>query len=65
MLRGFKTFKCPKCGHVFKAPDIELNATIELVPMFCPMCGCKDCKPASTIDRMMGIWFQDNNRSNQ
>lgn len=55
MLRGIKTFKCPKCGYLFKAPDIEHGATIESAPMTCPKCSCKDCHPASIIDRILGL----------
>ena len=39
MLRGFITTKCPNCGHKFKAPDIEDNATVLSAPVKCPACG--------------------------
>ena len=41
MVRGTTYFKCPHCGKVFKAPDIELNATVETMPQPCPVCGTK------------------------
>ncbi len=39
MLRGFITVHCPKCGHKFKAPDIEEGATVRSCPVTCPSCG--------------------------
>ena len=39
MMRGIATFKCPKCGNVFKAPDTEYRATVFTTPMPCPCCG--------------------------
>lgn len=39
MLRGFTKFRCPNCGHIFEAPDIEDNATVRSTPMPCPCCG--------------------------
>ena len=39
MQRGYTYFKCPACGKVFKGPDIELNATVETMPLPCPECG--------------------------
>ena len=41
MLRGITLFRCPNCGHVFKAFDIEDNATARSTPMPCPRCGAK------------------------
>lgn len=41
MLRGTTLFRCPNCGHVFKALDIEDNATARSTPMPCPKCGTK------------------------
>ena len=41
MLRGTTLFRCPNCGHVFKALDIEDNATARSTPMPCPRCGAK------------------------
>ena len=41
MLRGTTLFRCPNCGHVFKALDIEDNATARTAPMPCPRCGAK------------------------
>ena len=39
MLRGFVTTKCPYCGHIFRAPDIEYNATVLSMPVRCRNCG--------------------------
>lgn len=50
MLRGTTLFRCPNCGHVFKALDIEDNATARSTPMPCPRCGTM-CNPASLLDR--------------
>ena len=36
MLRGTTLFRCPNCGHVFKALDFEDNATVRTAPMPCP-----------------------------
>ena len=41
MLRGTTLFRFPNCGHVFKALDIEDNATARSTPMPCPRCGAK------------------------
>lgn len=41
MLRGTTLFRCPNCGHVFKALDIEDNATAYSMPIPCPKCGTK------------------------
>lgn len=41
MLRGTTLFRCPNCGHVFKALDIEDSATVRSTPMPCPRCGAK------------------------
>jgi DNA-directed RNA polymerase subunit RPC12/RpoP len=39
MLRGITLFRCSKCGKIFSAPDIELNATTFSVPQPCKRCG--------------------------
>ena len=39
MVRGTTSFRCPKCGHVFTAMDVEWNATVLYAPMPCPQCG--------------------------
>ena len=41
MLRGTTLFRCPNCGHVFKALDLEDNATVRTMPQPCPRCGAK------------------------
>ncbi|MBQ0025739.1 MAG: hypothetical protein KBT00_08530 [Bacteroidales bacterium] len=41
MVRGKAWFKCPCCGRVFKAMDIEVAATSATMPMPCPDCGTK------------------------
>ena len=41
MLRGTTKFRCPDCGHIFEAPDLEDNATARTMPMPCPRCGAK------------------------
>lgn len=41
MFRGFTKFRCPNCGHIFEAPDIEDNATARTMPHPCPRCGAK------------------------
>lgn len=47
MIRGMKQFKCDDCGHVFKAPDIEWQATAYSQPMPCPKCGSRHTMPKS------------------
>ena len=49
MLRGLTKFRCPDCGHIFEAPDLEDNATARTMPMPCPRCGTKS-NPVSFID---------------
>lgn len=44
MVRGTTYFKCPHCGKVFKAPDIEHNGTIYTMPQPCPVCGTKSSR---------------------
>lgn len=39
MLRRFVTTKCPYCGHIFTAPDIEDKATVLSMPVRCRSCG--------------------------
>lgn len=39
MIRGFKKVRCPHCGHIFLAADIEDNATVAGMPVHCPKCG--------------------------
>ena len=39
MLRGIYKYVCKDCGHKFYGADIELNATVESVPVECPECG--------------------------
>lgn len=56
MYRGTKTFICTKCGHKFKAMDIELMATIYSAPQTCPECRSIRTRPVSFtphIDNMV------------
>lgn len=39
MYRGTRKYRCPHCGEVFTAMDMELNATAASVPQRCPECG--------------------------
>lgn len=50
MIRGTKTFKCKKCGHIFKSLDIEWNASILSAPVECPKCGNMTNDTPSIID---------------
>lgn len=59
MIRGTTNFKCPKCGKVFEAPDIEDNATVATMPMPCPCCGTKSRKVG--IDSLLSILFNNKN----
>lgn len=52
MVRGFKIFKCEKCGEVFKGIDMEWNATAFSAPVPCPNCGNMTNNTASIIDRI-------------
>ena len=47
MLRGITKFKCDDCGHIFKAFDIELAATVYTMPATCPKCGSRHTMPVS------------------
>ena len=47
MIRGKKKFKCDDCGHVFKALDIEWQATVYSTPMPCPKCVSRHTMPKS------------------
>lgn len=38
MMRGYTWLRCPVCGTKFKAPDIELLATVATMPQHCPKC---------------------------
>jgi len=55
MLRGTKQFKCERCGEVFTAPDMELNATASTAPQPCPKCGTP-CKPMSAVDAVINLF---------
>lgn len=56
MLRGTKTFKCEKCGHIFEGPDIEQNATIVSAPVRCPKCGNMTNNTPGVIDKIKNIF---------
>lgn len=60
MLRGFTKFRCPNCGHIFEAPDIEDNATARTAPMPCPLCGAKSNPLGACVDLAPNIidWIQ-------
>ena len=60
MLRGFTKFRCPNCGHIFEAPDIEDNATVRSTPMPCPCCGTKSNPLGACVDPASNIigWIQ-------
>lgn len=49
MIRGITLFRCTKCGKIFSAPDIELNATIYSVPQPCKRCGSIRTYPLSLL----------------
>lgn len=56
MIRGTKTFKCKKCGHIFEGPDIEWNATIFSAPVKCPKCGNMTNDTPSIIDNIKRLF---------
>lgn len=45
MVRGIIEFKCDKCGHHFKAPDVEWRSSVFSTPMPCPQCGSRHTYP--------------------
>ena len=51
MLRGLTKFRCPDCGHIFEAPDLEDNATARTMPMPCPRCGVVS-RPKGLLERL-------------
>ena len=55
MLRGFTKFRCPDCGHIFEAPDLEDNATVRTMPQPCPRCGAKSY-PVGILDMFCMLW---------
>ena len=59
MLRGLTKFRCPECGHIFEAPDLEDNATARTMPMPCPRCGAKS-DPVGIIDMLRSILVSRN-----
>ena len=52
MQRGITTFKSDDCGHVFKALDIEWQATVYSQPMRCPKCGSRHTMTKSLLSFM-------------
>ncbi len=59
MYFGTTTFKCSECDHFFKAPAIEWNATVYLVPQPCPKCKSIRTYPFAQIlyrPIYAGIW---------
>lgn len=58
MLRGMTTFVCDNCGHKFKAPDIEWQATAMSQPMKCPQCGSWHTRPASLLGMNKPVYRQ-------
>ena len=49
MYFGLTEFKCDNCGHKFKAPSIEYNATAFLTPPPCPKCGKRHTCPSGLL----------------
>lgn len=45
MFRGFRKFRCSKCGKRFIAPDFEYCATALSMPQKCPQCGSMRTRP--------------------
>lgn len=56
MVRGFKTFKCNKCGEIFKDLDVEWCASALSAPVKCPKCGNMTNDTPSIIDRLKEIF---------
>ncbi len=61
MVRGKTWFKCPCCGKVFKAYDIEWNATVMSMPMPCPDCG-KESPAVGPVGYLLNL-LQEKRRS--
>lgn len=62
MYRGTRKFRCPNCGEVFTAPDIELNATAASVPQRCPRCGRMVSganESTNIIGAILGLFHKD------
>jgi uncharacterized C2H2 Zn-finger protein len=45
MKKGKTIFRCADCQKVFKAMDIEWQATVYSMPMHCPRCGGRHTLP--------------------
>lgn len=64
MVRGTTYFKCPKCGKVFKAPDVELAATVYTMPQPCPVCGTKSPR-VGIIGFIQSLFIRSNDADNK
>jgi NAD-dependent SIR2 family protein deacetylase len=63
MLRGFIKVKCPHCGSVFIAPDMEDNATVHSAPIHCPECGM-DLRPDRALFNVLARLLKSLPRKN-
>ena len=54
MLRDIKKVRCPHCGHVFWAPNIEDHATVKAMDVHCPKCGAL-VKPEGLFLRILSV----------
>ena len=50
---GSIIFKCTNCGHTFKGPNIEYNATIFSAPVKCPHCNSMKTLPNTILARTL------------
>lgn len=62
MYRGETTFRCPKCGKVFKGPDFEWSATTFTAPQPCPKCGTESKAIKNSLTGGLG-WLIDEVKS--
>ncbi len=57
MIRGTTKFKCPKCGRIFRGPDVEWNAASLSAPMPCPECGTESPAIKDRLSGGKGMWW--------
>ena len=59
MIRGITLMKCTECGKRFRAPDIELCATIYSQPCQCPKCGSIRTRPSHLANPFVSKKFYE------
>ena len=58
MVRGTTLFICTKCGHKFKAMDIEYLCTSLSMPQMCPVCQSIRTRPVSILGKIQNKMYE-------